>query len=52
MELITEYMGLDKDVYTLFHCDLFTITFVQDGKGELISFGVETDELPLEIYDQ
>ena len=52
MEMIIEYMGMDEEIYSTFHCDLYTITFVQDGQGELISFGVETDDQPLKLYDQ
>jgi hypothetical protein len=44
MQMYTEYLGIDECIYSVHHCDLYTITFVQDSTGQLVSFNCETDE--------
>lgn len=47
-ELYSEYMGFDKDVYSFWHCNLYTITVVQNSKGNVIALSYETDDEFLE----
>lgn len=47
-EFYSEYMGFEKDVYSFWHCDLYTITVVQDAEGNILALSYETDEDLLE----
>ena len=48
MESYSEYLGVGTKVYSVFHCDLYTISIVQDGQGELLEVSCETD-LPVGV---
>lgn len=43
-ELYSEYMGFDQDVYSFWHCELYTITVVQNADGDVVALSYETDE--------
>ena len=38
-----EYVGVDADIYSVFHCNLYTISIVQSGQGQLLEIVCETD---------
>ena len=47
-ELYSEYMGFEKDVYSFWHCDLYTITVIQNGHGNILALSYETDDVPVQ----
>lgn len=47
MDMYTEFMGFDNEIYSMFHCELYTITFAQDANGNLLSISYETDDGPI-----
>lgn len=47
-ELYSEFMGFDDLIYSLFHCDLYTITVVQDSNGKVVALSYETDDEAVE----
>ena len=42
-ELYSEYMGFDQDVYSFWHCALYTITVVQNADGSVLALSYETE---------
>jgi len=38
-----EYVGVDADIYSVFHCTLYTISIIQNGQGQLLEIVCETD---------
>lgn len=42
-ELYSEYMGFDQDVYSFWHCELYTITVVQNADGDVMALSYETE---------
>ena len=47
-DLYSEFMGFDDQIYSLFHCDLYTITIVQDPNGTIVGMSYETDDEPVQ----
>lgn len=43
MQMHIEYLGVDEDIYSVFHCNLYTISIVQTGQGQLLEIICETD---------
>lgn len=46
-ELYTEFLGFEEDIYSIFHCDLYTISIVQDASGKVVALSYETDGEPV-----
>ena len=46
--LYTEFMGYNEEIYSIFHCDLYTISIVQDSNGKVVAISYETDGEPVE----
>ncbi len=42
--VVIEYMGFDKDIYSMFHYKDYSITLVQNSTGQLIAVSYESDE--------
>ena len=46
--VIQEFMGFEKDIYSMFHYKDVTITIVQDANGTLLAVSYETDDFEVE----
>lgn len=47
-DLYTEFLGFDDQIYSIFHCDLYTISVVQSSNGTVIALSYETDDEPVQ----
>lgn len=45
MKMYCEYIGVDTEIYSVFHCELYTITITQDGQGLVQEITVDTTEM-------
>ena len=47
-DLYTEFLGFDDQIYSIFHCELYTISVVQSSNGTVIALSYETDDEPVQ----
>jgi hypothetical protein len=42
-----EFIGYEDEIYSIFHCDLYTLTIVQSSNGTIEAISYETEEGPI-----
>lgn len=47
-DLYTEFLGFEDQIYSIFHCDLYTISVVQSANGTVVALSYETDDEPVQ----